>query len=60
MPKNQKKESLHAAPDAEGVPNKEANKRPDKYNANEFTSAADRKTPYMPDSDLIEKGNIKE
>lgn len=60
MPSKQKKESLHAAPDAEGVPNKEANKHPSKYEANEFTTAADRKTPYIPDSDLIEKGNIKE
>ncbi len=60
MPIKQKKESLHAAPDAEGVPNKEANRRPSKYEANNFTTAADRKTPYIPDADLIEKGNIEE
>jgi hypothetical protein len=60
MPDKQKKESLHAAPDAEGVPNNKVNNQPTKYDANEYTTAADRKTPYLPDSDLIEKGNINE
>ena len=60
MPIKQKKESLHAAPDAEGVPNKQANREASKYEANEYTTAADRKTPYMPDPSLIEKGNINE